>query len=156
MNSSLVEHAKEIVEKILYITIATVSKDGVPWNSPVYSSYDKDYNFFWVSPLESQHSKNIKENNQVFITIYDSTVPEGTGEGVYIQAKAYKLSDEKEITHALRHHYGRKDKQPRPASDFLGNQLLRVYKAIPEKIWTNTYEKIGERYVDGRVEIHLK
>jgi hypothetical protein len=29
--------------------------------------------------------------------IYDSTVPEGTEEGVYIQAKAYKLEYPKDI-----------------------------------------------------------
>lgn len=156
MNSSLAKHAKEIIEKILYITLATTSKEGVPWNSPVYSSYDEDYNFFWASPREAQHSKNIRENNRVFIAIYDSTVPEGTGEGVYIQAKAYELSDEKEITNASRYHYGRKNKQPRPASDFLGDQLIRMYKAVPEKIWTNTYEKTNGRNVDGRVGIQLK
>src|SRR3989344_4190049 len=156
MSTSLAEHAKEIIEKILYITVASVSKDGVPWNSPVYSSHDEEYNFFWASPYQSQHSRNIKENDQVFIVIYDSTAAEGTGEGVYIQAKAYELSDEKEITHALKYHYGRKNKEPRPASDFLGSQPLREYKAVPGKIWTNIYEKIEGRYVDGRIEISLK
>jgi len=41
-----------------------------------------------VSDKNGQHSKNIAENNRVFIVIYDSTVPEGDGEGVYIQAMA--------------------------------------------------------------------
>src|SRR3989344_4621199 len=99
--STLKNKAKDIISKILYITIATSSKDGTPWNSPVYSAYDEDYNFFWASDQNGQHSKNIKENDQVFIVIYDSTVPEGTGEGVYIQAKAHALTDEKEILKAL-------------------------------------------------------
>ena len=156
MSTSLAEHAKEIIEKILYITIASVSKDGVPWNSPVYSSHDEEYNFFWASLHQSQHSRNIKENNRVFIVIYDSTVPEGTGEGVYIQAKVYELSDEKEITHASKYHYGRTNKEPRPASDFVGDQRIRMYKAVPEKVWTNTYDKVDGRNVDGRIEISLK
>ncbi len=48
----------------------------MPWNSPVYSAFDKDYNFYWASWKENQHSKNIKENEKVFVVIYDSTVPE--------------------------------------------------------------------------------
>jgi len=43
------ERAKEIISKIIYITIATVSRDGLPWNTPAYSSFDENYNFFWVS-----------------------------------------------------------------------------------------------------------
>lgn len=150
-----IQRTKEIISKILYITIATASKDGSPWNSPVYSAYDEEYNFFWISSPEAQHSKNIKENNRVFLVIYDSTIAEGTGEGVYIQAKAYELTDEEEITHALQYHYGRKEKSPRPAIDFLGNQPRRIYKAVPEKVWINTDKKIESHHVDGRVEIPL-
>jgi general stress protein 26 len=89
--------AKEIIEKIQYITIATVSKDGEPWNTPVYSAYDEDYNFYWISWKENQHSKNIAENNQVFSVIYDSTVPEGTGEGVYIRQKRMRSMTKKKL-----------------------------------------------------------
>src|SRR3989344_4776521 len=111
MLDSNVEKAHRIIEKILYITIATVSKDGRPWNSPVYCAFDEDYNFYWASWRENQHSKNIKENNNVFIVIYDSTVPEGTGEGVYVQAKAYELNDGEEIKHALKYLDGRVNKK---------------------------------------------
>src|SRR5690348_8698929 len=96
-----ITRAKQIIEKILYITLATVDNDGQPWNSPVYSAYDSEYNFYWASDRNGQHSRNIAENNKVFVVIYDSTVPEGTGEGVYIQAKAYMLIDKNEIQKAL-------------------------------------------------------
>jgi uncharacterized protein YhbP (UPF0306 family) len=86
MQEELAKRAKEIIEKIIYITLASVTPKGKPWNSPLYSAYDKDtYAFYWVSPRATQHSNNIAENQNVFLTIYDSTVPEGTGEGVYIQ-----------------------------------------------------------------------
>jgi general stress protein 26 len=71
----LSERAKEIISKILYITIATVTPEGKPWNSPVYSAFDEDYNFYWNSWKENQHSKNIERNNDIFIVIYDSTLP---------------------------------------------------------------------------------
>lgn len=158
MKDSNIEKARKIIEKILYITIATSSKDGKPWNSPVYSAYDENYNFYWASWKENQHSKNIRDNNNVFIVIYDSTVPEGTGEGIYIQAKAYELTDEKEIKHAFSYLNGRVNKKKDPKTriaQFQGNKPRRVYKAVPEKVWINTEGDIDGEYVDKRVEVSL-
>lgn len=149
------EKAKSIIEKIIYITIATVSKDGKPWNSPVYSAYDKKFNFFWASWKENEHSKNVRNNNDVFLVIYDSTAPEGTGEGVYIKAKAQELNDPKEIEHALKYLYGRKNKMPRKVVEFLSDFPRRVYKAIPEKFWINTDGEISGNFIDKRVEVNL-
>ena len=158
MNQQYVERAKRIINKLLYITIATSSKDGIPWNSPVYSAFDEDYNFFWASDQNGQHSKNIAENNKVFIVIYDSTVPEGTGEGVYIQAKAYKLEEPKDIEHGLKYLDGRvnkkKDQKTRIA-EFQGDNPRRVYKAVPEKVWVNDDGDINGKYIDIRIEVNL-
>ena len=154
----LAKRAKGIISKIQYITIATSSKEGIPWNSPVYSAFDEDYSFYWASWKENQHSRNIAENNQVFLVIYDSTVPEGTGEGVYIQAKAHMLAEEKEIEKALSHLYRRKGEDPnkREAKEFLGGYPRRVYKAVPEKVWLNDVGEINGNYIDKRVEVKLK
>jgi len=150
------QRAKDIISQIQYITIATCSKDGVPWNSPVYSAFDEDYNFYWISWRENQHSQNIKENNRVFIVIYDSTVPEGGGEGVYVQAKVYELTDEGEIEQALKYLDGRINKVGRhKASQFQGDMPRRVYKAVPEKVWMNAEGEVDGEYVDKRVDVHL-
>lgn len=152
------KRAKEIIEKIFYLTIATSSKDCKPWNSPVYGAYDEGYNFFWASDQNGQHSKNIAENENVFIVIYDSTVPEGQGEGVYIQAKAKKLEEEDEIRHALKYLDGRvgkkKDEEAR-IQEFQGEMPRRVYQATPEKVWMNGEGSVNGNYVDTRVEINL-
>src|SRR3989338_1658716 len=92
--------AKKIIQKISYVTIASVSHDGMPWNSPVFAAYDSDYNFYWGTYRDSQKSKNIRANKNVFLVIYDSTVPPGKGEGVYIKATAAELSNPKEIEFA--------------------------------------------------------
>src|SRR5260221_1164720 len=158
MNDKLNKRAKEIIEKILYITIATASKDGTPWNSPVYSAFDEDYNFFWASDQNGQHSMNIAQNNKVFIVIYDSTVPEGTGEGVYIQARVSMLTEPKDIEHALSYLDGRvnkkKDKKTRIA-EFQGDNPRRVYKAIPQKVWINGDGDVNGKYIDIRMEVSL-
>ena len=148
--------AKEIIKKIIYITIATSAKDGRPWNSPVYSAFDDNYNFYWISWRENHHSKNIVENPDVFIVIYDSTVPEGTGEGVYIQAKAYEINDEEEVSHALLFLDGRIGKKGHHnSSQFRESMPRRVYKAVPEKVWMNDVGEIDGNYIDKRVEVKL-
>ena len=154
------QKAKEIIEKIQYITIATVSKDGEPWNTPVYSAYDEDYNFYWNSWKESQHSKNIAVNNNVFLVIYDSTLPEGSGAhiGVYIQAKAYILGEEKEIEQGrmiLLKRKGKPSSKLVSAREFMGDYPRRVYKAVPEKVWLNDVGEINGNYIDKRKEIDL-
>src|ERR1700693_2444165 len=130
--------AKEILEKIIYATIATAGKDGKPWNSPVRHVYDGDLNIYWFSDKENQHSKNVRENEDVFIVIYDSTVPEGQGAGVYIQAKARQLEDPEEIRAARRIKKGPDKDAP---DDFMGDAIRRVYKAVPQRVWINDSEE---------------
>src|SRR3989338_6341933 len=148
--------AKRIINKILYITIATVDESGQPWNTPVYSAFDEDYNFFWVSAKQSQHSQNIAKNQNIFLAIYDSTVVEGAGRGVYIKAEAVMLTDESEINHATKYLYGRKNKTPHPANHFLSESPRRVYKAVKRQAWVNTDDKVNGFHVDKRIEIKLK
>ncbi|MBA3723263.1 MAG: pyridoxamine 5'-phosphate oxidase family protein [Candidatus Levybacteria bacterium] len=151
------KRAREIIEQILYITIATASKDGKPWNAPVYSASDKEYNFYWASDQNGQHSQNIADNGHVFLVIYDSTVPEGTGEGVYIKAKAYALTEKTEIAEALGYLYRRKNQDPkkREVKEFLGSYPRRIYKAVPEKVWMNSGGEKNGNFIDIRVEIDL-
>jgi nitroimidazol reductase NimA-like FMN-containing flavoprotein (pyridoxamine 5'-phosphate oxidase superfamily) len=146
--------AKEIIKSIHYITIATVSEDGQPWNSPVSAYYDKEFNFYWASYTENQHSKNIRENPRVFIVIYDSTAPEGTGEGLYMLAKAYQLNELSEVEDAL--NYRPESKKPREAKEYLGEYPRRMYKAVPEKFWINGDGEIDGNYIDVRFEVSLK
>ncbi len=157
MQEKLTKRAKEIIEKIIYITIASVTPEGKPWNSPVYSAYDKDnYSFYWVSPRATQHSKNITENPNVFLAIYDSTVPEGTGEGVYIQGHASVVTDPKEMTRAIYLLYTRKKKSLKDVSRFLDLRPRRIYKAVSEKVWLNSTERIDGEGIDVRIEVELK
>ncbi|OGK24180.1 hypothetical protein A3A46_00525 [Candidatus Roizmanbacteria bacterium RIFCSPLOWO2_01_FULL_37_13] len=94
---SLIKAAAKIIKNILYINIATITPDGKPWNSPVYCAYDKNLNYYWLSWKLNQHSKNVRNNPSAFVTIYDSTVPAGTGFGVYFEGKAYELKNIKDI-----------------------------------------------------------
>ena len=148
------KRAVEIIKTIQYATLATVTPEGQPWNSPVKHEYDKDLNIYWFSDKEGQHSKNIRANGQAFIVIYDSTVPEGKGEGVYIQASVTELSDPEEIRMVRQIKKGKDLDAP---DDFMGHAIRRVYKATPQKVWMNDAEiKDGKFIKDFRVELDLQ
>lgn len=147
------QRAKEILQSIIYATLATVTPEGKPWNSPVRHSYDEGLNIYWFSDKENQHSRNVRDNGRVFIVIYDSTVPEGEGEGLYFEAQAYELDNPDEIRKARRIKKGRDMDAP---DDFMGDAIRRVYKAVPERAWMNDAEiKDGKFIRDFKVEIPL-
>lgn len=153
------KRAAEIVKEILYITIASVSADGQPWNTPVYSAFDKDLNFYWFSDKNSQHSQNVRSNDKVLLVIYNSTVPEGTGEGVYVKATVSELNDPEEIlaAKALLDERVGKEKE-RNAENYMGDAVLRGYKATAIQVWMNDDDKDenGSYVRDIRVEVTLE
>lgn len=66
MNDQYSKRVKKILQTIKYATIATASKNGKPWNSPVAHIYDDQLNIYWFSDKESQHSQNVRKNENVF------------------------------------------------------------------------------------------
>lgn len=156
-----VECARHTINMIQYITVATIHVDTWaayrPWNTPVYAAFDAECNFYWVSHIDAQHSRNIRRNPHVFLVIYDSTIPEGTGarSGVYIEAHARELTDHKTITVAHRLLAGRVGKPPRPAECFLGPWPKRIYCATPERVWVNDLREQEGSLLDVRVEVDL-
>ena len=67
---------------------APADGSGRPWVSPVYYAAAGYAEFFWVSSPEATHSRNIAARPQVSIVVFDSQVPIGTGQGVYMSAVA--------------------------------------------------------------------
>lgn len=155
MNEASDEHAKQIIAKIRYMTIATVDTNGQPWNTPVARSYDAQHNFYWISHKDSVHAQNIRQNNKIFIVIYDSTVPSENAWGVYIKARAFEVNDaekDDEIAAA----FAKDDPyDPPQGGQYLGDHPRRVYQAVPEKIWMNDSSTIDGNYIDTRKEVQL-
>ena len=152
----IIAKAKEEIKERLYLTLATVDNNSSPWNAPVYSAFDLKYNFYWMSSLTSQHSKNIRFNSKTFAIIYDSTVPEGTGFGVYLRGNSYEMNskDIDEIIHGIAVMSARIHRSDLPpASDYLFPFPRRVYKFIPHQAWVNTIVTIKGKKVDQRLEI---
>ena len=152
----LMEAAAEVLRKILYINLATITPDGKPWNSPVYSAFDKDKNYYWLSYKLNQHSVNVRNNSSVFATVYDSTVPASTGFGVYFQGSARELKNPKEMFVAVKTVYGREKRKFRDITQFMKKFPRRIYQFKPDKVWVNGDGEIKGNFIDVRTELDLE
>lgn len=132
-----IQAARTIIRTIPYLTIATVTPAGTPWNTPVYCAYDRILRFVWTSATTSQHSRNLATNPQAFATLYDSTVPEGTGVGVYLRGTARQIADLRTAVSALLLLARRVGVPPRPLALVHGAAPRRLYQFVPEEIWIN-------------------
>lgn len=149
------EKARKIIQDNLYITIATASNNGEPWVSPLYCAFDNKHNFYWISPHKTKHQEFAKENNHVAFVLFDSSMPVGTGEGVYGMGKVHELTGS-ELEQGIQYIYARMNKNPKDLKDYLGSSQLRIYKLVPEKFWMNDGDMINGRWIDKRVEVLLK
>lgn len=151
----LSERAKEIIEKIEYVTVASVTKEGLPWNSPVFTAYDEDFNFYWGTHADSQKAKNIRANGNVFLVIYDSTVPSGTGEGVYIRATAQQIVEPGEVKRVFELLRGRHATSFWDFAAVGEGGPIRLFKAVPQQVWMNDDGHKSGHYIDIRTEVTL-
>ncbi len=132
MEERYLESAVEILRTMKYLTLATVCKDGAPWNTPVSASVDSQLILTWGSNSNSQHSLNIQNDARAFGVIFDSHAPEGTGEGLYLSGRVEKVGEE--------------------------NDAITIYRLVPEQIWINDEEKNedGSYKNDIRIEIPVE
>lgn len=90
--NELTAQARAILDANRYMTLATADEGGVPWASPVWFA-SADYRaFFWVSAPGARHSRNLASRPHVGIVIFDSQVPGGAGQAVYMAATAEEVA----------------------------------------------------------------
>ena len=93
--------ARKIVDGNRYMTIGTADGAGAPWVSPVWYAPEGYSTFYWVSHPEARHSRNLEVRPQVAIVIFDSTVPIGTGQALYLAAEAALVDEDAEVEHGV-------------------------------------------------------
>jgi uncharacterized protein YhbP (UPF0306 family) len=84
--------ARAIIDANLYMVLGTVDRRGRPWASPVYYAPARYRDFYWVSRPDALHSRNLAQRPDLSIVIFDSSVPIGTRQGVYMTAVARELT----------------------------------------------------------------
>ncbi len=148
---------KNQIEKILsstrYATLSTVDEKGSPWAAPVWYVVDEGNNVYWWSPKDSQHSRNIATNPEVYITIFDSALPEGKGFGLYIRAKASEINEEDEVQKAVKLYNATTEVFKLSLENSFGEAPTRIYKAVPSKVWVNADSETNGYFVDIRKEL---
>ncbi len=147
------EQAQYILEHNKYMVVATSTKSGKPWASPVFYAHDDNFNFYFLSAIDSLHAKNLVENPDVALVIYDSKQPIGFAEQIQVLGKATVL-DLKEVGKAIEVYceklFPNSKINPleryRPG-DYSGASEFRFFKIVPTKFYTTGPER--------REEVHL-
>jgi nitroimidazol reductase NimA-like FMN-containing flavoprotein (pyridoxamine 5'-phosphate oxidase superfamily) len=93
--------ARAILDTVPYVVLATADADGVPWASPVWFATEDYRELFWVSYPGARHSQNIAARPGIAMVVFDSTVPPGTGQGVYLTGTAEQVGQPEAIEHGL-------------------------------------------------------
>jgi hypothetical protein len=88
-----VSAARRIIDANSYLTLATADADGRPWATPVWFAHHRYADYLWVSRPSTRRSANIAARPETGIVIFDSTVPVGNGQGVYMETRAEQVPD---------------------------------------------------------------
>ncbi len=137
MDAALI--SKSLIENSHHMVVATADTEGKPWVSPVFYMYDESFTLYWVSDKSALHSKNIRSNPRIAISIFGPAPPENKSKiyGVYIDAEAVELTDEVDISRAAKIIQQRVQPDKfmiKSLSDVTGNAAWRIYKAVPKEI----------------------
>jgi nitroimidazol reductase NimA-like FMN-containing flavoprotein (pyridoxamine 5'-phosphate oxidase superfamily) len=138
MEQRAADVARGIIEASLYLVLATADESGRPWSSPVYFAHSAYARFYWVSAPDATHSRNLAKRPEVGISIFDSSAPIGTGQGVYLRAQASEISGD-ELSHGIEV-FSRRSLTHGGASwapaDVLGETGMRLYQAlVDDEYW---------------------
>jgi nitroimidazol reductase NimA-like FMN-containing flavoprotein (pyridoxamine 5'-phosphate oxidase superfamily) len=145
--------ARAIVDFNLYMVLGTADEAGRPWATPVYYAPDGYTAFYWVSSPDVTHSRNVVVRPEVSIVVFDSRVPIGTGQAVYMSAVAAELASDdleagidvfsrRSIEHGAR---------PWTAEDVRAPAPIRLYRATVSAHWVLDPEASPDR----RTEVDL-
>ena len=147
------QRIRKILRENKYCVLATASRRGQPWASPVYFVSDTKFNLYWTSAKTSKHSRLIRANPKVAISIFNSQAEGSDVDGLYLQTRARELTA-KDLPPALKIYAGRDNFDPGPKDDFLGTSPIRMYQAVPSRMWLLGPErKFRGKFVDTRVAL---
>jgi nitroimidazol reductase NimA-like FMN-containing flavoprotein (pyridoxamine 5'-phosphate oxidase superfamily) len=133
----LSDHARSVIASNRYMALGTADEAGHPWVSPVWFASEDYRNFHWVSSPDSKHSRNLTTRPEVAIAIFDSSVPVGSAQAVYMKGLAKELTgDEREPGLEVFDRVSRKDiGREWGLDDVQGSALVRLYRATVSEHW---------------------
>ena len=130
-------HARSVIDSNRYMALGTADEAGHPWVSPVWFASEDYRDFHWVSSPDSKHSRNLATRPEVAIAIFDSSVPVGAAQAVYMRGLAKEhTGDELEPGLEVFDRVSREDiGREWGLDDVQGSALVRLYRATVSEHW---------------------
>jgi nitroimidazol reductase NimA-like FMN-containing flavoprotein (pyridoxamine 5'-phosphate oxidase superfamily) len=155
MTRDLAAEARAVIDGTRYAVLGTADADGNPWTTPVYVSHDGYAAFYWVSSPAARHSVNIAVRPQVSAVVFDSQVPVGGAEAVYVSGTAAQVLDD-ELERCAPIFQSRDG-----FTDFGADQLraddapLRLYRLVADEhfLLVRGSDPLTPQEIDGRVPV---
>jgi hypothetical protein len=92
MAPELADVARRVIDANSYMALGTADAAGHPWVSPVWFASEDYRSFHWVSSPDAKHSRNLAAHPEVAIAVFDSSVPVGGAQAVYMKGVAGELT----------------------------------------------------------------
>jgi Pyridoxamine 5'-phosphate oxidase len=123
--------ARDVIDANTYMVLGTLDPDGEPRLSPVYFTHVDYADFYWVSSPGAHHSRNVQRHPSISVVIFDSSVPVGAGQCVYVRADDAAVVPDTELdAHCRAAFAGDLRRAVSFAPDELsGDAPLRLYRA---------------------------
>jgi uncharacterized protein YhbP (UPF0306 family) len=137
MSHELAGVARSVIDANRYMALGTADETGHPWVSPVWFASEDYRSFHWVSSPDAKHSRNIAAEPRIAITIFDSSVPVGGAQAVYMKGVAGELTGA-ELERGLEvfDRVSRLDHGHTYAlGDVQGSALFRLFRAVVSEHW---------------------
>ena len=132
--------AEEVIRKNRYMVLATSSSDGRPWANVVFYAFDKDFNFYFLSAIDSLHAENIAKDQHIAFVIYDSSQPIGSFLSVQAKGKVSEVGKDrinKVISLYSDRLFPKSELSPLqryPMNEYLEPSEFRFFRIEPEEI----------------------
>jgi uncharacterized protein YhbP (UPF0306 family) len=137
MAPDLADVVRSLIDANRYMALGTADEAGHPWVSPVWFASEDYRSFHWVSSPDAKHSRNLAVRPEVAIAIFDSSVPVGGAQAVYMKGVAKELAGA-ELEQGLEV-FDRVSRQDIGRAfgleDVQGSALFRLYHATVSEHW---------------------
>jgi predicted pyridoxine 5'-phosphate oxidase superfamily flavin-nucleotide-binding protein len=133
----LADHARRVIDANRYMALGTADEAGHPWVSPVWFASEDYRNFHWISSPDAKHSRNLAAHPEIAIAIFDSSVPVGGAQAVYMKGEANELTGA--VLEEGLEVYDRVSRRDVGRGfgldDVQGSALFRLYRATVSEHW---------------------
>ena len=146
----------ELLEQNHYCVLSTSDQQGNPWSTPLFYTYDDRWQLYWISALNSHHSRLLAENPKAATVIYQppgvaqetsalflsGSVAVCSGDGVELALKLYAKRTGLGVS-------GRPE-------DYMGESLCRIFCLETKQAFTlQEPEWEDNLLLDKRVEVTI-